>query len=634
MSDFTGLAAPRQIVNLKVKTRNCLGAARPQQILALQGLSPIGPARLFGQLEDLLLHGVRVRHCEWMDAAGSAGSDCDPQFFVATISEVAANVLEKAYANPYVSPAQPGFRAAGAHIHVSFEADMQQPLGPAHELRAKDIRLVPEQDSEESASDPHLALTAIPPQETAVAQPLHLQALVPAFAEVSDLHSASSFVLLAASEWRSFGDASMLRAAIDALEAEVAIATEECSGERLCTALLRGAAGLSRPGSSLWCSRGVSTSAKESEGWEKQEWRLRGLVVECLERLDLRCKGVFARVRQALKHLQAFLPEAEDPADGDRVCDLRVGRLQWRRLVGLVRSVTVVCPGGRFALRLPFPRREAFRQDSLRICSAFACCQVGHRARLMDGSLGGECLCPRHGSRGPCSVRNCTTKAAGIVWQADAFGCPGLRCAKHGARWCDVAGCTSMSICSVPYDDGFGPAGRRCYRHSSEQLKSGLMCNVPGCGRRKRKYLRLADNFGPPGFRCDRHGGRPKRVCTADNCGSLHAWGEVRFHDHLGPPGGRCHKHGGWTCNVAGCTRVPMRKIAIGDCFGPPGIRCRQHNLQKNAEILEANKLARRRRAIEKYAALVAEGVKLRGKALGLWRLAGGKPSATAAGES
>merc|ERR1712032_1709715 len=77
-----------------------------------------------------------------------------------------------------------------------------------------------------------------------------------------------------------------------------------------------------------------------------------------------------------------------------------------------------------------------------------------------------------------------------------------------------------------------------------------------------------------------------------------------KVEDHLGPPGPRCHTHGGWSCNVAGCTRIPMSRVSVEDCFGPPGIRCRQHNLRKNAEILKANKLARRRRAAEKRLAM------------------------------
>lgn len=423
-------------------------------------------------------------------------------------------------------------------------------------------------------------------------------------------------------------DPDALRIAVDALDLEVSQAVESANGARLCNALLQAAAGLARPGHSLWPTVGKEPGPEEKEllrlEWAQeqlrsfQEPRLRGLVITCLSCLDLRYRGTRFLARPALWHIKALL----DSSDVD-LAALQTGRLQWRKIRRLVELGT----GGekkasmdgrrrrrRIKLRKTWRKHKLLetveplpQQELRKFCSVDGCGMSAQGRRLTVDKHGPPGLrCRRHAGRHLCNVLGCMAISACKVWVDDTWGPAGLRCIGHGARQCNVPDCKVLSVATVTAADEYGPPGRRCFQHG---MAAAHRCNVAGCMNKPIKLVKEGDALGPPGLRCRAHGGRrcsvpgcvhtvwgrrivsdehgppgPRcskhgaRQCCVPGCALRTRWGSsVLIADGL-PPGPRCHRHGGQTCQIEGCQSEPIMRKRTADELGPAGLRCSEHS--------------------------------------------------------
>lgn len=481
------------------------------------------PQKLIGHLDDLLAgYAVRLRRSP-LD-----GSFCSKaaEFYVAPLHEVGEAVLAEATANPYLSPAQPGFRAPGAHVRVLFEA--AEPSGnSAGEPRARAVQLV---------VDGGRGVVMPPPEVQAEAGVLspscewncELRARPLRAAMCAAGLRAVGLVAQVVNEWRSLCTSEALCEKVSALDDEMRRALGKADGDELCRVLLQAAGGLSPPGASFSLSpeHFLEVERRNYELAQEelrivQEQRLLSIVVVCLTNLDLQYNAIRARVLPALRYLQDLLAHSIDDASASRV-----GRLQWCKIRGLVVRGLQSLPER--VVRLQKSQSRVHRLGG-------ALWHWGERSAScsLPATSATTSQCSR--KRETCSVVGCGNLSCRRTLLKDVFGTPGPRCVKHGARQCNVVDCNRMSCARLVILDHHGPPGRRCYQHGHAVAK---LCNVLGCAKQPRRITEAEDEFGPPGPRCRTHGAER---CTATACQNR-SWGRVGIEDTHGPPEiGRAH---------------------------------------------------------------------------------------------
>lgn len=563
--------------------------------------------KLRGRLEDVLTgYAIRLR------SPCSTGAE----FYVAPRHEVGEAVLAEAIANPYLSPAEPGFRAPGSHVNVCFE-----PAGPCGgsigECRAQAVQLVVERqlDFTNCTHEASVSSTLLPQvfEEPASGEnaPLgHYNELkckpLRAAMYAAGLR-AVSLMAQVLNDWRSNCSAEAMSERICTLDAEAQHSLEKGDGERLCGVLLRAVGGLSPPGATFALSMAheLDRSAlctAERQDYERaqvdlrkmQEHQLLKIVVSCLSNLDLEYNAIRARVQPALRYLESLL---EDVIGG--ACAANVGRLQWRKIQACVTLYLQSLPERVARSRRPISRMRrlngalfALRPAEARASKPSRSC-VKPSNQLVSDTLRrtrrkvavkkpvqSVAKLPRALQRDQCTVVGCCTTGSSSVVLEDVFGPPGLRCIKHGARQCSVMNCKRLSCARMVVADEHGPPGRRCHLHGRAVARC---CNVPGCTRQPRNRIASADQFGAAGLRCRTHGGGR---CNVAGC-QQRAWGSVTRDDEQGPSGQRCYSHGGKTCVVHGCGRRPVQRKPSPDSWGSEGWRCKRHATLRVPQIVK-----------------------------------------------
>jgi len=255
--------------------------------------------KLHGRLDDLLLFAVRLKRNTWNDIKKTL----NPEFYVAPLHEVGADVLAKANANPYLSPAQPGFRAPGAQVCVLFE--LAGPRGDVNgEQRACAVCLAQQQDH--NMPDEAQAVTL---KRSANHVMLRPHASYWKLRRISrpytlPVHAVGSRVRVM-QKWQTLCSPEQHHAAVNAQESELEQALKESSDERLCIVLLNAVGGLSPP-EELACITPGGCSSTPKRDFDETDLQLRDNVQVELHRL--RENRLLVVVITCLTHLNLSIP--------------------------------------------------------------------------------------------------------------------------------------------------------------------------------------------------------------------------------------------------------------------------------------------------------------------------------------
>lgn len=582
-----------------------------QEAVARGGLSGagrcagFGRGSILGQVVELLPYGLRILAYCALDALTDEFRDMDAHcFYVAPLDEVTPAVMDKLRQWPYVSPARPGFRAQGCHIHVKFQAAGAS-SDCAGQYRARDVEL---SHCEKEGGVPQLSPRIGAETQPTLTQPawrtppasddlciqtiakLPPRALLP-LARLPQLMpptvtqqarrgkertTAKTFRLTAifrsmhilrkvVHEWQRLDTGDRASEAIEVLEEESRAAQAASDPDRIADVLLRAVGGLAPPGACLggeddgaepasFTEGDALATGAEFRGKRPLQARERSDLPRSRAAQDQRLRSITLSCLSALDYASAT-SQACIPPVLEHLTSLmksgRVdpnaqysGRLQWAKIGKSVAEASQALTVTRLK---DYERlREQWR------CCVPGCLLLGVSRTKRDKDSAAGYYCTLHMTdQWPtfCSVPGCGRPKSRRVTLADEWGSSGFRCKFHGRYRCTATGCDVMNAEKhrALEDDEFGPAGFRCSKHLSASVP---LCAVPDCGLPAFRQLLKSAVYSVREWRCQQH---YIRRCEEPGC--------RRSTHHK--DASHCHRHGGERCSVPNCNQAPHTRQGL-----------------------------------------------------------------------